>query len=163
MRLAMPQRQPSIAETKKSPANWRGSCSNVVRLAGYLDPAPEVVLWPEPIVEPGGEAAPGTEVPEPESQSFIAVVEPVPEVVLPVLPREFALCEAELPGPQSLSFDKLPEVPLIEPLGLVVLGLVVLGLVVLVCAMAAVPRVSATIEAAVRTRRFIGISSLQYA
>ena len=135
----------------------------MVRLAGYLDPAPEVVLWPEPIVEPGGEAALGTEVPEPESQSFIAVVEPVPEVVLPVLPREFALCEAELPGPQSFSFDKQPEVPLIEPLGLVVLGLVVLGLVVLVCAMAAVPRVSATIEAAVRTRRFIGISSLQYA
>ncbi|HKW55253.1 MAG TPA: hypothetical protein VJO12_16290 [Stellaceae bacterium] len=117
-------------------------------------------------VEPLGELLPD-ELPGP--QSFIAVVpllllsamplvlelgllvEPAPALLEPGL-----LAAALLPGGQSL-LDMLCEVPDVEPL---VPALVpdlppVAPVVLLVCAIAALPSVSAMIEAAVRRRRFI--------
>ena len=97
-------------------------------------------------------------LPDELSQSFIALFSlliPLLPLVVP-LPLAPGLFEAELPpGPQS--FDMLREAPDVEPLvsaPVPDLPLVV-PVVPLVCAIAAVPRVSARIEAAVRRRRFI--------
>jgi hypothetical protein len=102
-------------------------------------------------------------------QSFIAVVlllslavVPLLElglVVLPELLEPGLLAAALLPGGQSL-LDKPPEGPDIEPLvPAPVPDLPVVApvdpVVLLVCAIAAVPRVNAMIEVAVRRRRFI--------
>ncbi len=108
-------------------------------------------------------------------QSFIAVCDPpaapvlvpglvdeplalgLPEVELVLLPLELVepdgiFVAVELPGPQSVRLLFIaPLVPLL------VLGLVLVAPpLLLVCASAAVPSESARIDAAVRTRRFIG-------
>ena len=76
-------------------------------------------------------------------------------LLVPLLAPGLFSAELLLPGGQSL--DMLREAPDVEPL---VPALVpdlppVVPVVLLVCAIAAVPRVSAMIEAAVRRRRFI--------
>ena len=121
--------------------------------------APPVALFPlgEVVAPPGcGEELLPEEPLGP--QSFIAVVLlllPV-ELALPLALEPGLLVSAELPGPQSL-LDMLldgPDIELLVPV-LVPDFPVVAPVVLLVCAMAAVPNVSAMIDAAVRRRRFI--------
>ncbi|HEX7969860.1 MAG TPA: hypothetical protein VF502_16670 [Stellaceae bacterium] len=87
------------------------------------------------------------------------LVEPAPPALGLLVPElEPMLFEAELPpGPQSVLLDDMP--PDVEPLVPAVVPdlplLVPAPVVVLVCAIAAVPRVNAMIDAAVRRRRFI--------
>lgn len=100
---------------------------------------PPLALAPGPVDEPLRLEL------EPEVEPVVALL---PELVEP----EGPFIAVELPGPQSVRlFFIAPLVPLL------VLGLVpVEPPVLLVCASAAVPSESARIDAAVRTRRFIG-------
>ena len=87
-------------------------------------------------------------------------------LLVPLLAPGLLAAELLLPGGQSL-FDRLRDVPEVSPaLWPVVMPLplvpalvpdlpLVVSVVLLVCAIAAVPRVSTMIEAAVRRRRFI--------
>ena len=135
-----------------------------------LAPGEVVPLVPGDVVE-----LCGVELPDELSQSFIAVLSllllmPVPLLLLELgllvvpLPLAPGLLDAEalLPGGQSL-LDRPREVPaapevapaLLPVVPALVPDLLSAPVVVLVCAIAAVPTVSARIEAAVRRRRFI--------
>jgi hypothetical protein len=139
-----------------------------------LGPRIESPLLGGDAVEPLGELLPD-ELPGP--QSFIAVVPlllvPVPLLLLelgllvvPLLLEPGLLAAALLPGGQSL-LDmprEAPDAPEVAPalfpvevplVPALVPDLLSAPVVVLVCAIAAVPTVSARIEAAVRRRRFI--------
>jgi hypothetical protein len=130
-------------------------------------PGDVVPLAPGDVVELCGAEL----LPDELSQSFIAassllLLMPVPVLLVPLLAP--GVLEAELlpPGGQSL-LDRpreAPDVPDVAPALLPVVVPLVPALVpdllpapvvLLVCAIAAVPRVSATIDAAVRRRRFI--------
>ena len=96
---------------------------------------------------------------EAEPLALGLLVEPVLALGLLLPELEPVLFEAVLPGGQSVLFaDMPPEVePLVPDLSLLVLDLSLAPapVVVLVCAIAAVPRLKAMIDAAVRRRRFI--------
>lgn len=136
-------------------------------------PGEVVPLAPGDVVELCGAVL----LPDELSQSFIAdlpllLLMPVPPLLVPLLVVPLLLApgllaaELLLPGGQSL-LDRpreAPDVPDVAPVLLPVVVPLVPALVpdllpapvvLLVCAIAAVPRVSATIEAAVRRRRFI--------
>jgi hypothetical protein len=137
-----------------------------------LAPGDVVPLAPGDVVELCGVEL----LPDELSQSFIAVLSLL--LLMPLLLLEFGLLvvpllapgllEAEvlLPGGQSL-LDMPREVPAVPEVAPALLPVVVplvpalvpdllsAPVVVLVCAIAAVPTVSARIEAAVRRRRFI--------
>jgi hypothetical protein len=121
--------------------------------------APPDVVPEVPLREP---VLPGELVPDeaPGPQSFIVDLGLLllSLLVLPLL-LDPVLFEAEPPGPQSilLAPDIEPAVPALVP----DFPLVPVLPVPLVCAMAAVPRVSARIEAAVRRRRFIRFPPLR--
>jgi hypothetical protein len=96
-------------------------------------------------------------------QSLIAVVPLLPlELALPLALEPGLLVAAELPGPQSLLDMPLdgPDIELLVPV-LVPDFPLVPPVVLLVCAIAAVPSVSAMIDAAVRRRRFIRCPSFK--
>jgi hypothetical protein len=135
---------------------------------GEVAPGEVVPLAPGDVVELCGAVL----LPDELSQSFIAdlpllLLMPVLLLLVPLLLAPGLLAaELLLPGGQSL-LDRpreAPDVPDVAPVLLPVVVPLVPALVpdllpapvvLLVCAIAAVPRVSATIEAAVRRRRFI--------
>jgi hypothetical protein len=92
----------------------------------------------------------------PGPQSFMALFElVVAPLLVPLLAplEELGVLEAVLPGPQSVLWPVMPlEVPALVP------GVLLPSVVLLVCAMAAVPSVSAMTDAAVRRSRFIELS-----
>jgi hypothetical protein len=166
---------------KKRAPPKRGSWSLEGPTLDYFDEPEAPELEPlEPPVEllPPGEVVCGDELLPEEPlgpQSFIAVVPLLPlplELALPLplapeLPLPLALepgllVSAELPGPQSLLDVPLdgPDIELLVPV-LVPDFPLVPPVVLLVCAIAAVPSVSAMIDAAVRRRRFIRCPSFK--